>query len=108
MRTVSSGPSVVPSFDVTVYVLLDDFGEFGRAYLETDEAQADRETLVTRLLEGQYRHPIRIVAFNTAEGWARDATEDIAREVIARSQWNLPESTADFIERVLGVTRGAR
>ena len=27
---------------------------------------------------GQYSCPLRVVAFNAAEGWARDVTEDIA------------------------------
>jgi len=27
---------------------------------------------------GHYRHPLRVVAFNTAEGWMRDITADIA------------------------------
>jgi hypothetical protein len=33
------------------------------------------------LLEGQYGEPVRIVAFNTAEGWSRDVTLDIADEL---------------------------
>ena len=35
-------------------------------------------------MEGQYSHPARIVAFNTAEGWSRDATMDIADELRRR------------------------
>ena len=38
-------PALVPSRDGTVYLVLDDFGEFGRAYRETQEAQADRQTV---------------------------------------------------------------
>jgi len=26
--------------------------------------------------------PVRVIAFNTAEGWSRDVTEDIAREML--------------------------
>jgi hypothetical protein len=33
------------------------------------------------LLEGQYENPVRIVAFNTAVGWSRDVTLDIADEL---------------------------
>jgi hypothetical protein len=91
-----------------VYLMLDDFGHLGRAYLETDEEEADRETMITRLIEGQYKHPIRIVALNTSEGWSRDVTEDIAREVMMRSEGELPEATADFLDRVLGLTHRAR
>jgi hypothetical protein len=53
-------------------LVLDDFRALGRAYLETDEAEAERERLIRNLLAGQYRKPIRIVAFNTSEGWSRD------------------------------------
>jgi hypothetical protein len=31
-------------------------------------AQADPNTIVADLLSGQYRHPLRVVAFNTADG----------------------------------------
>jgi len=88
-------PPLVPSREGTVYLVLDDFGHLGRAYRETDPAEADRKTVVADLLSGQYRHPLRVVAFNTAEGWARDVTAEIAREVLARAD----ESVHDFVER---------
>jgi hypothetical protein len=31
---------------------------------------------------GQYSDALRVVAFNTAEGWSRDVSEDIAAEVL--------------------------
>jgi hypothetical protein len=78
-------PSIVPDYaDRDVYLVLDDFGHRGRAWRETDEAETDRETLVRDLLAGQYEDPVRIVAFNTAKGWSRDATVDIADEVRRR------------------------
>jgi hypothetical protein len=61
-------PSIVPGFDVDVCIVLDDFGQNGRAYRETDESQADKETLIRDLISGQYNNPVRIVCFNTAEG----------------------------------------
>jgi hypothetical protein len=79
-------PSLVPEgFNTDVYVVLDDFGEIGRAYRETDEKRADRETLIRDLIAGQYEHPVRIIAFNTAQGWARDVSEEIAREIRDRA-----------------------
>ena len=33
---------------------------------------------------GEYSNPVRIVAFNTAEGWSRDVTVEIADEVRRR------------------------
>ena len=79
--SVMRSPSIVPGFDIDVYLVLDDFGDMGRAYREVDEGEADRATVIRRLIEGQYNNPVRIVCFNTAEGWARDVTEDIAREI---------------------------
>ena len=65
--------------------MLDDFGEqLGLAWRETDEADTELEKLIENLLAGQYANPIRIVAFNTVEGWSRDVTKEIALEA-ARS-----------------------
>ena len=93
------GPSLVPSFDTDVYIVLDDFGTLGRAYLETDEEKSDRETVIANMLAGEYRKPMRVVAFNTAEGWARDVSEDIAWEVLNRADpgTKLPDATHNFV-----------
>ena len=92
--------------DVTVHIVLNDFGPLGRAYVETDETEADEATIVENILSGQYSHPVRVVALNTAEGWARDATEDIARVVLSKVR-NEPRSIGivaqEFLVRVLGV-----
>jgi hypothetical protein len=63
-------PPLAHGRDGTVYLVLDDFGELGSAYRVTDAAKADLTTVVADLLSGQYRHPLRVVVFNTAEGWA--------------------------------------
>jgi hypothetical protein len=62
-------------------VVLEDFGKIGRAYREVDEERGDRESLMRHLLEGQYEHVVRIIAFNTAQGWSRDVSNEIAREI---------------------------
>ena len=94
-----------PGFDVTVHIVLNDFGPLGRAYVETDEAKADEATIIENILSGQYSHPVRVVAFNTAEGWACDVTEDIARAVWskARSEYRpIGKVAQEFLERALG------
>ena len=35
--------------------------------------------MIEDIITGQYNDPSRIIAFNMAEGWARDVTEDVAR-----------------------------
>jgi hypothetical protein len=88
--------------DVTVYLVLNDFGQLGKAYVETDIAEADRETVIRNFLSGQYSNALRVVAFNTAEGWSRDVSEDIANEVLERAldaDENLSDDTKWFIDR---------
>jgi hypothetical protein len=62
---------------VSVFVM-DDLGRLGRVWHETDPDNTERETVIRDLLDGQYSNPVRVVAFNTAEGWSRDASGDIA------------------------------
>jgi hypothetical protein len=80
----SPSPGLVPHFDVTVHIVLDDFGKAGRAYRETAEEDASLGSVVDDILSGQFNNPVRVVAFNSAEGWSRDVSEDIAREVVRR------------------------
>ena len=64
------------------YLVLDDFGaRLGRSWCETNEDAADRETLIRDLMAGQYNNPIRVVAFNAAEGWSRDRQGGAAEAV---------------------------
>jgi hypothetical protein len=83
-----------------IYIVMDDFGSLGRAWRETDEAGANRATLVRNSLDGQYENPVRIVAFNTTEGWSRDVTVDIADEVRRRfvEYDEVPEAVLAFTE----------
>ncbi len=86
MHSVTGAPNIVPDFDLTVHIVLDDFGRAGRAYRETDEEDASLDTVVDDLLTGQFNKPIRVIAFNTAEGWSRDVSEDVAWEVLRRAE----------------------
>jgi hypothetical protein len=104
MRTPT--PPLAPDeqpHDVTVYIVLNDFGQLGSAYVETDEAKADEEAVLNNIGSGEYSNPVRVVAFNTVEGWSRDVTEDIARALLDREarEADLSESARRFVERVL-------
>ena len=100
-----SSPSLAPKLngDATVYIVFSDFGSLGRAYVETDEAAASERDVVSNIISGQYPNPIRVVAFNTAEGWSRDVTEDIAEALLERdaSEGDLSGSAKTFVGRVL-------
>jgi hypothetical protein len=99
--------SIVPKLkqgedkDHDIYLVLDTYGDFGRIWRETNEAYTKRATLVGDLLDGQYEDPVRIVAFNTAEGWSRDVTEDIADELqeYCADLDEIPPHLQDFLER---------
>jgi hypothetical protein len=80
-------PSIVPpGNDQDVYLVLDDFrGRIGSAWRETDAEAARLETVIAYLLDGQYSSPVRVIAFNTAEGWLRDVSETWRTRIIIRS-----------------------
>ena len=88
---MSLSPSIVPQdADHDTYVVLDASGVWvGRGFHETDD-EDDRETLIHDLLDGHYDHPVRIVSFNTAEGWSRIVTTEIAAEL----QWRCAKGAA--------------
>ena len=60
-----------PEYDVTTYLVIEYFGQLGRAFVETDLAKADRETIIRNFISGQYENALRVVGLNTAEGWSR-------------------------------------
>jgi hypothetical protein len=97
-------PSIVPEDTRRdVYLVLDDFGSLGRAWCEADEMGASRVWMIRNILEGQYENPVRIVAFNTAEGWSRDVTADIADEIRRRyvEYAEVPASVLRFLEKAI-------
>ena len=98
MRTT---PSIVPhGAKQDTYLVLEDFGRLGRAWRETDEECTVRERLIRDLLAGEYENPVRIVVFNTSEGWCRDVTVEIADELRRRyvEYDEVPTSVLDFLE----------
>jgi hypothetical protein len=73
-------PSIVPKGDdQSVYIVLDDFGRNGRDYRETDVERADVEAVIVDMLEGEYKNPVRVIGFNTAEKWSQDVSADVVR-----------------------------
>jgi hypothetical protein len=96
-------PSIVPEADDRdIYLVLDDFGALGRSWREADNEQTDREAVLRDLLDGQYSNPDRVIAFNTAEGWSRDVSEEFADEVsqaCANADRDIPTDLRDFVDR---------
>jgi hypothetical protein len=64
--------------------------------------------VILGLLEGEYNNPIRVVAFNTFEGWSQDVSSNIAQELRRRcdlQQRDVPSNIHDFVERHEGHDR---
>jgi hypothetical protein len=104
---MSNTPSLAPGefrYDTTVYIVLNDFRKLGSAYVETDEAEANESTVVSNIIGGVYSNPLRVIAFNTHEGWSRDVTEDIAHKIFDLNQQGIALSAAarEFVVRVTG------
>ena len=91
-------------YEDVVYIVLNDFGELGRAYVETDEEEADEQTIVENIIAGVYSAPLRVVAFNTALDWSHDVTKTVAVGVLrlALAKGYISKPGRDFVERVLG------
>jgi hypothetical protein len=95
-------PFIVPGgHDQTVYLVADDLGRIGRAWIEADCEGADLETVLQDLISRQYSNPIRVIAFNTAERWSEDVSEDVASEIRRRcdlQMCDVPSTIQDFVE----------
>ena len=91
--------------DQTLYLVANDFGKIGRAWREADYENTDLETVIRDLLTGQYKNPIRVIAFNTGERWSEDVSEDVAHELRLRcdlQQRDIPFYLQDFTDRYQG------
>jgi hypothetical protein len=103
-------PSIVP-LDDTVYIVEDDFGPIGRAYRETEVDRADRASALNDLYSGEFNDPVRVVAFNTREGWARDVSREFALELQLRAELEdrqLRGKLAAFVEAYTKAERSYR
>jgi hypothetical protein len=106
MRTAGSVPSIVPRGDEhDVYVVEHQSFEHGRIWGEVNAEAPGFESIVMDLLTGQYTDPIRVVAFNVAEGWCRDASAEVAQELRRHcdlQQRDIPFFLQDFVDRYEG------
>ncbi len=92
--------SIAPESSATVHLVLEDFGALGRAYREADETHADANTIVEKILRGEYSAPAQVIAFNVEKGWARDVSVQIARALIEKKGVDaMPEHARRFVER---------
>ena len=97
--------TLIPTNDMTVHVVLADFGELGPAWIEIAEDSTDEHSIIEGILCGEFAHPLRVVAFNTAGRWSRDVSEEIAMKVVAAARNDgreLGAGARDFVKRATG------
>ena len=102
MRKSNWTPSIVPvaGSEQSVYLKVD-----GRFWSEADAETTDLEAVIQDLLTGQYKDPVRVVGFNTAERWAEDVSADVAHELRHRcdlQQRDVPFFLQAFVDRYEG------
>jgi hypothetical protein len=57
------------------------------------------------MIGGQYSKPLRVIAINVGEGWARDVSKRIASVIVKeaeRDERTLPRDTGAFVESQQG------
>jgi hypothetical protein len=83
-------------------MVMEHLGQLGMIWPEAEVEKSDLKTVIVDLLDGQYKNPIGVIAFNAAEQWSRNVSEDVALELRRRCDLEgreLPESVRDFVER---------
>jgi hypothetical protein len=101
-------PSIVPGTPENYYIVVNHYGEFGRAFAETDLRRADLETTIADLMTRQHCDPLRVVMFNTDANRAEDVSHAIAQEILRRlghEGHNVPSELEDFIDGHVGPDR---
>ena len=68
----------------------------------------DRETTLGDLYSSQSHDPVRVVAFNTREGWSRDVSHEFAVELQRRADLEGKELEGTLAEFVEFYTKPAR
>src|SRR5438874_8720678 len=97
-------PSIVPTNDQDVYLVLDDYGEWGTAWRETDVEDTDLESVIIDLLEGQYINPAEASALTF-----RKAGFATSRKTWCGSSANdVPSRTAAFRTSCKSLSSGIR
>ena len=97
--------SLVPLYeDNNVYMVLDELVTFGRVWRETSEEAANEQTVLNLIADGEFHHPVRVIVFNSAEGWCRDETAALGLKLLEMSREGraLGPAAIDFVERTTG------
>ena len=97
-----SSPSIVPlDDDQDVYLVLDDFGgQLGLAWRETDPSDAKLETVITDLMTGEYKNPVRVVPSTPPNAGRKTSprTWPARSGGVSTYSFPMPSGLQDFVE----------
>jgi hypothetical protein len=84
----------------TVYIVL----QYVKVWHEVGDGEANETMIAQWINEGQFSRPVKIVAFNTEQGWSRDVTHEVASKLLDLNQDGVALGAAarEFVERVTG------
>jgi hypothetical protein len=88
-------PELAPAAGELHFVLCD-FGKLGQAFIETDPARADRESVVEDIISGELARPVRVLALRPDGTW-RDVSVEVA--------WAVTKAAAAVGDLLAGGTR---
>jgi hypothetical protein len=101
MRDANWSPIIVPyGADETVYRVVDRLHASGDVDREAEFERTDLTTIIHDLMSGQFNDPLRVIAFNTLEHWAKDISAEVAAEIQTRCDIDgepVPEHVEDFV-----------
>jgi hypothetical protein len=102
---VTDTASLVPLYESNdVYLVLDELVTFGRVWRELSEEAANEQTVLELIANGEFHRPMRVIMFNTAEGWSRDETVAMGFKLLQMSHDGhvLGEAARELVERTTG------
>jgi hypothetical protein len=102
---MTDAASLVPLYENNdVYLVLDELVTFGRVWCELSEKSANEQTVLELIANGGFNHPIRVIVFNTAEGWSRDHTIALGLKLLQMSHEGrvLGAAAHEFVKRTTG------
>jgi hypothetical protein len=101
-------PSIVPGTPEDFYLVVNDFGRLGTAFVETDLDRASYEATIADLMTGQHNDPLRVIMFNPETNRSEDVSHIIAQEILRRlglEGRSVPAALEDLIDRHVGKDR---
>ena len=89
---------------VVLHLVLDELATFGRVWCELNEKSANEKSVLELIANGGFNRPMRVIVFNTAEGWSRDDTVAVGLKLLQMSHDGrmLGAVAREFVERTTG------